>query len=72
MNKKLGQEECATISVPKAGKRLGIGRNAAYAAAKRGEIPTLRIGGLLRVPVVALERKLAEAGMEGAMPGGAA
>jgi excisionase family DNA binding protein len=50
--------EPRTVSVPEAGKWLGIGRNAAYEAARRGEIPTIKIGKLLRVPVVALERKL--------------
>lgn len=54
-------DQCKTVSVPEAGKWLGIGRNAAYEAARRGEIPTIRIGRLLRVPVVALERKLEEA-----------
>jgi excisionase family DNA binding protein len=47
-----------TISVPEAGRWLGIGRNAAYDAARRGDIPTIRIGKLIRVPVVALERML--------------
>jgi len=56
------ESECRTISVPEAGRWLGIGRNAAYEAARRGDIPTIRIGRLLRVPVVALERKLEEAG----------
>jgi excisionase family DNA binding protein len=55
-------EECRTVSVPEAGRLLGIGRNAAYEAARRGDIPTIRIGRLLRVPVVALERKLEETG----------
>lgn len=41
----------ATISVVEAGMVLGIGRDAAYAAASRGEIPTLRLGRRLRVPV---------------------
>jgi excisionase family DNA binding protein len=50
--------EPKTLSVPEAGRWLGIGRNAAYEAARRGDIPTIRIGRLLRVPVVALERKL--------------
>ena len=50
--------EPRTVSVPEAGKWLGIGRNAAYEAARRGDIPTIKIGRLLRVPVVALERKL--------------
>jgi len=40
-----------TITVPEAGQVLGIGRDAAYAAAKRGELPTLRLGRSLRVPV---------------------
>jgi excisionase family DNA binding protein len=40
-----------TISVPEAGQVLGIGRDAAYAAAARNEIPTLRLGRALRVPV---------------------
>ena len=41
----------ATITVPEAGKILGIGRDAAYAAADRGEIPTLKFGNRLVVPV---------------------
>jgi excisionase family DNA binding protein len=43
-------EQERTISVPQAGKWLGVGRNAAYEAARRGEIPTIKIGRLLRVP----------------------
>jgi hypothetical protein len=40
-----------TVTVPVAGQVLGIGRDAAYAAAARGEIPVLRLGRSLRVPV---------------------
>jgi excisionase family DNA binding protein len=47
-----------TISVPEAGRRLGIGRSSAYSAARTGQLPTIRIGGLVRVPVGALERLL--------------
>jgi Helix-turn-helix domain len=49
-----------TLSVPEAGRRyFGLSRNASYAAARAGEIPTMRIGKkLLRVPVRALERML--------------
>jgi hypothetical protein len=48
-----------TISVPEAGKKyFGLSRNASYAAAKRGDIPTIKIGRLLRVPVRALEEML--------------
>ena len=49
-----------TLSVPEAGERLGLGRNASYEAARSGEIPVLRFGRKLRVPCVALERLLAE------------
>jgi hypothetical protein len=48
-----------TLSVPEAGREYyGLGRNGSYAAAKRGDLPTIRIGKLLRVPVRALEQKL--------------
>jgi hypothetical protein len=57
------EHERKTISVPQAGREFfGLSRNASYKAAQRGEIPTLRIGRLLRVPVMALERKLEGAG----------
>jgi len=50
-----------TISVPEAGKRYyGLSRNGSYAAARRGEIPTIKVGRLKRVPVRALERILDE------------
>jgi len=48
-----------TISVPEAGRRyFDLCRGASYEAAKRGDIPTIRIGRLLRVPVRVLERML--------------
>jgi hypothetical protein len=50
-----------TISVPEAGLWLGIQKQAAYAAARNGQIPVIKIGKLMRVPVVALERMLDEA-----------
>jgi len=37
---------------------FGLSRNAAYAAAQRGDIPTIKVGKLLRVPVRALEQML--------------
>ena len=46
------------LDVPEAGAKLGLGRNASYAAAKRGDIPTIKIGKLLRVPIRALEEML--------------
>jgi hypothetical protein len=48
-----------TLSVPDAGRQyFELGRNASYEAARRGDIPTIRIGRKVRVPVVALERML--------------
>lgn len=48
-----------TLSVPEAGQKyFGLCRGAAYAAAARGEIPTVKVGRLLRVPVRALEAML--------------
>jgi Helix-turn-helix domain len=55
-------DEKKTLSVPEAGRRyFDLGRNGSYEAARRGEIPTIRIGSRLRVPVIALERMLDEA-----------
>jgi excisionase family DNA binding protein len=51
-----------TISVQEAGRRLGLGKNASYEAAARGEIPALRFGRLIRVPRIAFEAMLANAG----------
>jgi hypothetical protein len=51
-----------TLSVPQAGKRyFGLSRNASYAAAQRGQLPIIRIGRLLRVPVRVMERMLDQA-----------
>ena len=46
------------ITVPEAGAMLGLSRDGSYQAAKRGDIPTIRIGRLVKVPVVQLERLL--------------
>lgn len=40
----------ATISVPEAGRIVGLSRNGSYAAAARGDLPVIRIGRKLRVP----------------------
>ena len=51
--------KCATISVPEAGKQYyGIGKNASYEAARRGEILVIQVGRLKRVPVVAMDKKM--------------
>ena len=55
----MNDRDALTMSVPEAGRRyFELSRNAAYAAAKRGDIPTIKIGRLLRVPIRAMECKL--------------
>lgn len=52
------------LSVAEAGRRLGLSRPSAYLAAKRGQIPTIKIGRRLLVPKAALEKLLANAGQK--------
>ena len=55
-----------TLTVPEAGRvYFDLGRNASYEAARRGDIPTIKIGRLLRVPLVGLERMLQEVRRDG-------
>jgi hypothetical protein len=57
----VAMDQPKTMTVPEAGRcYFDLGRNASYEAARRGDIPTIRIGRLLRVPVVQMERKLEE------------
>ncbi len=44
----------ATVTIEEAGRILGLSRSAAYRAAARGEIPTLRFGRRLVVPTARL------------------
>ena len=62
MTKTLGAFERLTLSVEEAGRLLGLSRGSAYQAARTGELPTIRIGHRLIVPVAALEKLLAGAG----------
>jgi excisionase family DNA binding protein len=48
-----------TVSVEEAARTLGIGRSLAYELARTGELPALRLGNRLVVPVERLERLLA-------------
>lgn len=47
-----------TLSVPVAGAYLGLGRDSAYAAANRGDLPVIRIGRRMVVPTAALRKLL--------------
>jgi len=53
----------AILATPTEARRLlfgnRLGRNAFYDALKRGEIPSIRIGRLIFVPMVAAKLKLA-------------
>ena len=53
-----GHTERRTYKIEEAGRLLGIGRNQAYEAARRGELPTIKIGKRLLVPKAALDRML--------------
>jgi len=50
--------ENAVLPLERAGQILGLKRGATYAAAKAGDIKTIRLGRLLKVPTSWLKRKL--------------
>ena len=47
-------EDRITLSIEEVASLLGLGRTAAYEAARRGEIPNRRLGRRVIVPVPAL------------------
>jgi len=51
-----------TLTIEEISLTLGIGRNTAYQAVRTGEIPSIRIGRRILVPVAAFEKMLSEAG----------
>lgn len=55
----------AVLTVEEAAKVLRIGRSAAYEAARRGELPVIRLGRSLRVPRHRLEQMLGLANENG-------
>jgi len=52
------KDDRLTYDVAEAGRKAGLGRNAAYEAARRGDMPTIRIGHRLLVPKLLWDRKL--------------
>ena len=54
----------ATVTVPEAGKALGLSRDGSYRAARNGYIKVVRIGRKLRVPTALLRRQLGMETME--------
>jgi hypothetical protein len=51
-------DERPTMPVEEAGGHIGLGRTASYEAARRGDLPTIRIGRRVVVPTAALRRLL--------------
>jgi excisionase family DNA binding protein len=49
-----------TFTIDEAAEILGIGRQTAYAAARTGELPVVRVGGRLLVPRARLAELLGE------------
>jgi len=50
----------AAVSVPEAARYLGISRESAYRAARSGELPAVRIGGRIVVPLDRLRALLGQ------------
>ena len=51
-------DEPLVLTVPEAGKLLGLKKRASYLAAERGDLPVVRFGRLVRVPRAAMMRLL--------------
>lgn len=51
-----------TYTIAQAAQRLGVSRNHAYGAARRGEIPIIRVGKRLLVPKARLDAMLGISG----------
>jgi excisionase family DNA binding protein len=47
-----------TVGIPEAAVILGVSRSTGYAGAKAKQIPTIKVGGCLLVPVAALKKIL--------------
>ena len=54
--------ERLTLTVEETARMLGISRCSAYAAAKKGELPVIKVGSRLLVSKLALEVMLASTG----------
>ena len=61
--------ESLVYTIEEAAELLKIGRSGTYEAARRGDIPVLRIGRRWLVPRVALDKMLADAGKDAEVAG---
>jgi excisionase family DNA binding protein len=59
-----GADKRLVYDITEAGQMLGLNRNASYEAAKRGDIPTIRLGKLIKVPKRAFHEMLERAGVK--------
>jgi excisionase family DNA binding protein len=50
----------AYLSVVELAAHLGISKHTAYALVRSGAVPSVKLGGLYRIPRVELDRQLAE------------
>lgn len=53
-------DERILVKPEEAGRLLGVGRSKAYELIRRRELPAIRLGGSVRVPVAALRRGVEE------------
>ena len=56
----IADDDRLVLTIEEAGKLLGLGRSGTYEAARRGDIPTLRIGSRILVPKIAPLKLLEE------------
>ena len=56
------EAEKLTLNVSEAAVRLGVSKPTLYQAIKKGEVPVIRIGHRVLIPISALEKHLATAG----------
>lgn len=56
------------LTVTEAARRLALGRATTYQLVRRGEIPSIRVGRAVRVPVHALDAWIAARTTGGEMP----
>lgn len=58
MAKRKKPQASATTTIADAAKLLNIGKNQAYEAARKGQLPVIRIGRRYLIPTAALDRLL--------------
>jgi excisionase family DNA binding protein len=64
MAKRKKTQTSATTTIADAAKLLNIGKNQAYEAARKGQLPVIRIGRRYLIPTAALDRLLSGEGRQ--------